>query len=522
LTPKRLSLSRAAAIGVLAFCLGSSAAGAAVRTPLIDAVQRHDTAAVQALLKKGAKVNAPQPDGATALHWATYLDDLTTVKALLAAGANANATNDNGVAPLTLACENRDLAMVTALLAAGADADHAALPTGVTPLMTCARTGDADSVRALLAHGAKVNARESAHQQTALMWAAAEKHPDAVRALIAGGADVKARSSIRHVAVTGGFSPTDPESEKLKSVFEIDQGGYTPLLFAARSGDADSVELLLNAGADVNDAQPDGSSVLVVALLSGQGKVAKLLLDRGADANAARAGYAPLHAAVLRGETDMVEALLDHGADPNAKIIRGTPVPRYSKGFFLSSHMIGATPLFLAAQFDEPEMMRALAQHGANPNLAKPDGTTPLMAAAGIGWDEDRRERLVDPAEHDLALVQDPDTRALMGSGLRSVQAAVDLGADVNATNQAGDTALHGAARHGFRSDIQFLADKGAKLDARNGAGQTPAMAAAGADEKERAGLQALFQTLAGATAAKPKAAAIVSQVDGADAKAAR
>lgn len=517
---KRTPFAKAAAVGALAVCLLASAAAAAVRTALIDAVRRQDTAAVQALLKKGAKINAPLPDGTTALHWAVYLDDLKMVEALLAAGANANAANDYGVAPLTLACGNRDATLVRRLLAAGANANQTALPTGVTALMTCARTGDADAVRALLARGAEVNARENAHQQSALMWAAAERHPEAVRALIEGGADVKARSSIRHVAVTGGFSPTDPESEKLKSVFQIDQGGYTPLLFAARSGDAASAELLLNAGADVNDAEPDGASVLVVALLSGQSDVAKRLLDKGADPNAAAAGYGPLHAAVVRGDTGMVTALLAHGANPDAAIVRGTPVPRYSNGFFLSSHMIGATPFFLAAQFDEPEMMRALAEHGANPRLAKPDGTTPLMAAAGVGWDEDRRERLVDPAEHDLALVQDPDTRALMGSGIRSVQAAVELGADVNAANKAGDTALHGAARHGFRSDVQFLADKGANLDARNQAGQTPVMAAADAGEKERAGLQALFQQL-GASRSRVSstkslpASAIVPQADG-------
>jgi len=304
-------------------------------------------------------------------------------------------------------------------------------------------------------------------------------------------------------------------------VFEIDQGGYTPLLFAARSGDAASAELLLNAGADVNDAAPDGASALVVALLSGQSEAAKLLLDKGADPNGAAAGYGPLHAAVLRGDAALVTALLARGAKPDVAIVKGTPVPRYSKGFFLSSHMVGATPFFLAAQFDEPEIMRALAQHGANPSLAKPDGTTPLMAAAGVGWDEDRRERLVDPAEHDLALVQDPDTRALMGSGLRSVQAAVELGADVNAANKAGDTPLHGAARHGFSSDIQFLADKGAKLDARNGAGQTPAMAAASADDKVRAGVQALIQKLGAIAPAKPAPTVVASQPDHSPAKAA-
>ncbi|HWA23620.1 MAG TPA: ankyrin repeat domain-containing protein [Caulobacterales bacterium] len=484
-----------AAFGALAVCLFASAA-AAGDTALIDAVKRGEPTAVRALLKKGLDVNAPLPDGTTALHWAAYLDDLKTVEALLAAGANASATNDYGVAPLHLACENRNAAIVMRLLASGADPNQAALPTGVTVLMACARTGNPDTVRALLARGARVNASERAHRQTALMWAAAERRPDVVRVLIEGGADVNARSATRKVAATVGFQPTAPDSEKLKSVFELDQGGYTPLLFAARSGDAGSARLLLDAGADVNDSAPDGTSALVVATLSGQSEVAKLLLDKGADPNAAAAGYGPLHVAVLRGDAALVTALLSRGAKPDAAIVRGTPVPRYSKTFFLSGNMVGATPFFLAAQFDEPEIMRALAQHGANPLLTKPDGTTPLMAAAGVGWDDDRRERLVDPAERELAQLQDPDSRTLMESGIRAVKVAAELGGDVNATNEAGETAMHGAARHGFRTVIQFLAEKGAKLNVRNQRGQTPAMAAAGAGEKERAGLEELFRKL--------------------------
>jgi len=484
------------AAALLSVCLWASSAVAA-DSSLIDAVRRTDADAVRALLKAGHNVNAHLPDGTTALHWAVETGDLPIVEALLAAGAAANAANDYGVAPLTLACENGGGALVSRLLAAGADPNHAVSSTAVTALMSCARTGDAGAVRALLSHGARANARENARLQTALMWAAAERHPDAVRALIAGGADVNARSAVRQAAVSAGFSPTIPESEKLKTVFELKQGGYTALMFAARSGDVASAERLLNAGANVNDAGADGASALVVALLSGQGDVAKLLLDRGADPNAAAAGYGPLHVAVLRGDAALVTALLARGADPNAVVVRGTAVPRYSKTFFLSGNMIGATPFFLAAQFNEPEIMRLLARHGGNPLLGKPDGATPLMAAAGVGWDGDRRERLVDPAERELALLQDADSRRLMESGIEAVRVAVELGADVNATNKAGDTALHGAARHGFSTVIRFLAEKGAHLDIRNQRGQTPAMAAAGAREKDRVVLEDLFRTLA-------------------------
>lgn len=465
---KRRGLDRPVVRGALAVLMCPllvcvSVAGAASDPALIDAVRRQDRAAVQALLKKGIDVNAALPDGTTALHWAAYEDDLETAAVLLAAGAHVNATNEYGIAPLALACENRDAVLVKRLLAAGADPNTTALYTGVTALMACARTGAAEAIQALLTRGARVNARERAHLQTALMWAAAERHSDAVRVLIEGGADVTARSAIRHVFVSAGFEPTAPDSDKQRSIFEVDFGGYTPLLFAARSGDVASARFLLAAGANANDGAPDGTSALVVAVLSGHRELAQLLLESGADPNAAGAGYTPLHAAVLQGDPAVVGALLARGANPNVAIVRGTPVPRYSKTLFLSGSTIGATPFLLAAQFDEPDIMRALVEHGANPLLAKPDGTTPLMAAAGVGWDSDRRERLVDPAERELAMLQDPDSRRMMGSGIRAVRLAVELGADVNATNKAGETALRGATRHGFQSVAQFLSAHGAR-----------------------------------------------------------
>ena len=218
-----------------------SVAGAASDPALIDAIRRQDRAAVRALLKKGVDVNAALADGTTALHWAAYVDDLETAAVLLAAGAHVNATNEYGIAPLALACENRDATLVKRLLAAGADPNATALSSGVTALMACARTGAPEAVQALLARGARVNASEHTHLQTALMWAAAERHSDTVRVLIEGGADVTARSATRHVFVSAGFEPTAPDSEKQRSIFEVDLGGYTPLLFAARSGDVTRV-----------------------------------------------------------------------------------------------------------------------------------------------------------------------------------------------------------------------------------------------------------------------------------------
>ena len=199
---------------------GPAAGQSALR--LVEAVRAEDAAAVETLLSQRTPVDAAQPDGATALHWAAHRDNLAIADHLLRAGADVNATNELGVAPLTLACTNGSAAMVERLLARGADPNRA-LPTGVTPLMSCARTGSVDAVEGLLAHGARVNERETVRGQTALMWAVAERHAGIAAALMTAGAQVRARS----------------------------HGGFTPLLFAARQGDAESARLLLDAGVNL-------------------------------------------------------------------------------------------------------------------------------------------------------------------------------------------------------------------------------------------------------------------------------
>ena len=89
-------------------------------SPLADAVQRGDTPRIQALLKQKADVNAPQPDGATALHWAAYRSDADSAAALLRAGANISAKNKYGVTPLALAADQGSTAVLDLFLKAGA------------------------------------------------------------------------------------------------------------------------------------------------------------------------------------------------------------------------------------------------------------------------------------------------------------------------------------------------------------------------------------------------------------------
>lgn len=451
---------------VLLASVCSLAARAAGDATLIDAVKNRNVDEVRALLKQRVDVDAAQGDGATALHWASHLDDLTAADLLIRGGADVNAATDLGVTPLYLACTNRAARMVGRLLTAGAN-PNAVLLNGETVLMECSRTGDLDAVKALLARGANVNARSSSHEQTALMWAAAQQHPSVVEVLIAHGADVRARSSIYVSTVTSEGQGLEKRKDPADLNYTVTRGGSTPLLFAARSGDVESAKLLLAAGADVNDALPDGTSALTLAAHSGHEALGTLLVEKGADRNATAVGYTPLHAAVLRGQLGLVQALLVRGANPNAPITAGTPIRRSSQDFALPKSLVGATPYFLAARFLEVAMMRALAAGGADPNLGLPDGTTPLMAAAGAGASLSADRRGLGPDDGGGRL--EPESRVV-----DAVQAAIDLGGDVTVANRAGNTALHSAAFLGYDLVVQRLVDRNAAVNVKNTRGQTP------------------------------------------------
>ena len=445
----------------------TGAAVAWAETPLVEAARRDDRALVATLLKAHTAgnvandVNAKAADGATPLHFAAHHDDVTLATMLIRAGARAGSADDTGATPLFLACMNRSGAMVKLLLDAGAGA-NAALVNGETALMTCARTGDVAAVRALLAHGADANRKEPLHDQTALMWAAAGGHADVAAALVAAGANVHARSRTYMQSVT---SEVTQRRGREQLNYAVPRGGSTPLLFAARSGDANTARVLVEAGADVNDALPNGMTALVEAAHSGSEDVGILLLDKGGDPNTNAAGYTALHAAVLRSGARLVSALLAHGANPNLRMTQGTPVRRNSEDFELPATLVGATPYFLAAKFLEPAIMRALASAGADVHLSMMSGDTPLMAAAGMGasLQTDRRGLSV----LDGGRIED-ERRVI-----ESVGVALAAGGEVNAVNQAGNTAVHAAALLGYDGVLKQLAAAGAKFDVKNGRGLT-------------------------------------------------
>ncbi len=488
--------------------------GAAVNPPLVEAAKNQDREAVRSLLKENVDVNSAQPDGATALAWAAHWDDLETAELLIGAGADLNAANDYGVTPLFLACSNRNAAMVEKLLRAGADS-NAALWSGETLLMTAARTGNLEVVESLLAHGADVNTKQPRREQTPLMWAISFRHPDIAKVLIEQGADVHARTKEFELEgftpmVVGGYA-ADVEANP--------QGGYTPLLFAARVGDLATARLLLDRGADVHAGTEEDGSPLVVASAGGYQELALFLLERGADPNVTDAnGISALHYALRDGVKvlhgidisssedsalavddfadrqdsilpgpnmpELAKALLARGAAPNAQLKYAPPRLRLLRRPIIS--LADATPFLLAAAAADLGSMRMLVEGGAEPLMwTTPNqeelfkeghgddneilaNVTPLMVAVGMGSFGCRRCRARE------------FTEAAEKRAVEAARVLLRLGADINEANATGWTPMHAAAYAGANSLVEFLVENGARVNVQNGCGQTPLSLAEG------------------------------------------
>ena len=446
-----------------------SLGAAAPEGPLSEAVQRADRKSLRALLPKG-DVNATEPDGTTALHWAVHRDDRDAVDVLIRAGAHVNAVNRYGVAPISLAALNGSAPILESLLKAGADA-NAALEGGETALMTAARTGKVDAIKVLLAHGADVNAREATNGQTALMWAAAENNGDAIRTLLEAGAELDARTGPQAGAAKPASSGVFSQATGARAK-ESSRPSFTAFLFAVQHGHIEVANTLLAAGADPNEALPDGTSALVLATMNGNWELGAFLLEKGADPNADRQGWTALHQIARFRRTnigwlpappgkgnisnlDLVKKLLQDGADVNARMTRD-----FRDGYRNRMNRVGATPFLLSAKSVDTEMMRTLFAYGADPLAGNADGATPIMVAAGVDIWNPGEDGGTGPGSEPEAY--------------DAVKMLIDLGADIHAASAYGETPLHGAAYRGANTIVQLLVDSGAKLDARNTEGWTP------------------------------------------------
>jgi len=449
-------------------------------------------------------------DSVTRLLTAIYHGDVQTVDRLIAAGANVRAANREGVTPLALACLDGDLPIIARLLAAGADPKERG-PNGETLLMLAARNGRVDVIKRLLDAGVDVNAREALRGTTALMWAAEQRHPDAVKALLAAGADPaitsgpaglpqnymaprvnvsavqearqrRARATAagrtydeqvaferRNPVVgpdsptgqAGAAAPTDDDTVVQAGLVGNGGGALTALVFAAREGDVESAKALLDGGARIDQTTEYGWTPLLTAVNNRNYALAKLLVDRGADVNLPnKGGWTPLYLATdnrnIEGgdypvptpdldHLEIIRALLQHGADPNARV-RDNTLTRtiFTMQWFFED---GATAFVRAAQSSDTELLKLLLEYHADPFIATANGDTALTAAGGIGWVEGvTYER--SPQEN-----------------VEAIRMLLDLRLDPNAANKEGRTALMGAALKGRNAAVQLLVDRGAKLE---------------------------------------------------------
>ncbi len=460
----------------------------------VAAMQRDSDTVRQLLAERGADVDALGPYETPALHWLVRIEDLELTQRLLEAGADVNMRTGTGLAALSLAIENADLDMVQLLLQHGAD-PHSADAAGETPLMQAARSGNPGIVAAVLEAGAQVDVREPHYQQTALMHGVRSGSSEVVALLVEAGADVNAQSLAGEVPrfrlpsesagskgvgiIRGGW----PERGMRAPV----GGAKTPLLYATRQGDLASTRLLVEAGAALEQSDANGVTPLLNAILNasvasrssrptGHLDVAYYLMEQGADINARDwYGQTPLWAAVdlrnleVPGATrengidrdaayGLIEALLQRGADVNARTQEYSPEHRWVTrlGSLSWVDFTGQTPFLRAALSGDVRTMQLLLQHGADANIATFEGTTPLMAAAGINWVVNQT---FDEGEAAL---------------LEAVQLAHAQGNDVNAVNSMGLAAIHGAANRGSDDIIRWLAANGARLDVADAQGRTP------------------------------------------------
>lgn len=470
---------RGGSLAVIALLAARAAIGAETGA-IAEAAMNGDLTGMLSLLKKGADPNERGSFGTPALHWRVRVDDVASATRLLKAGADPNGLTERGVSPLSLAVANGNPEMVRLLLEAGADANQAE-PSGETQLMMAAHVGVPAVVEQLLKHGARVDVRDPNYGQTALMFAARAGHAEVVSALLARGANPNVATTVGEapafvkpnsvpgfgygVGILRGGVPAD------RGRREPAPGGMTPLLYAARHDHVEVAKRLVAAGADANAREANGVWPLLMAISNNKVAIAHYLLAHGSNVNGQDwYGRSPLWEAVNvrnlyvhnatfkngieRGPVlELVKALLAAGADVNARTKETPPFRHHLLEITGSLEWVdftGQTPFLTAALAGDVTVMKLLLAHGANPRIDTYEGTSPLMAAAGVNWV--------------LAQTSTESPEQL----LEAVKLCADLGMDVNQANSMGITALHGAANRGSDDIIRFLVSRGANLTAQD------------------------------------------------------
>jgi ankyrin repeat protein len=520
---------------VLLALLVSLATVSAAENTLLDAAERGDRAAALRLLAGGAKPNVPGPDGTTPIMWAAANDDVELVRALIKAGADVKARNQFGTSALTEAAIIGSSPVIGALLKAGAD-PNTKNPEGETPLMAVARSGKIEAAKLLLEAGADINATEAWGGQSALMWAAAQRQPEMVKFLASRGADLNARGVIRQWERK---VITEPRPK------DMNKGGFTPLLYAAREGCVECARHLIAAGADPDLEDPDRVTPLNMALLNLHFDLAAYLVKAGADVDKWDLyGRSPLYMAadvstlptkgngamaVLPSEDaltalDVATLLLDAGANPNLQLKRRPPyrdVPQDRGGDSILAQ--GATALLRAARAGDAPFVELLLKHKALVDLPSKEGVTPLMAAAGVDFGtrvtrgrnrtddgvlETMRLLLAAGADINARMVTEP--RRAAGGGVpggagdgAAARAAAAGGRGGRASQVPSalavphQTALHGAAERGYTALVKFLAEHGADLQAKDANGRTAIDLARGTGPAGRGQAESFPETVA-------------------------
>jgi ankyrin repeat protein len=511
-----------AALAILLMGVSTAlAGGTGTGSTLLEAAESGDhVAAMRLASTKGTDVNAAGADGATALMYASANGDLELVRALIKAGANVKPANQFGTSAITEAAIIGSAPIIEALVKAGADPNFKT-PNGETPLMAAARTGKIDAAKALLDAGADINAKETWGEQSALMWASAQSQADMVKFLASNGANLNDHGKVNQWERKVIQEPRPKDMNK---------GGFTPLHYAAREGCATCVQNLLTAGADPDSEDPDRETPLLLALENMHFDTAAVLVKGGADLDKWDLfGRSPVYMAAdvstlpMKGNgavavlpspdkltaVDVGRMMLEKGANPNIQLKRRPPyrdVPQDRGGDTMLAQ--GATPLLRAARGGDAKFTALLLEYKALVDLPSKEGITPLMAAAGVDYGArvTRGRNRTDEgvlATMDLLVKAGANVNArslfdrnlgfgrpggggAFGAGesvgARIAQQNARRGSQMPGPNAVpNETALHGAAQHGFDKFIEFLVANGADLTAKDAAGHTPLDVARGA-----------------------------------------